>query len=396
MSTPGEGASTSPPSPSPRPRTDLTVEQRAALAWARIAEPDDRTARAMIAEHGLVEALQMARSGVSGRPRASAERFQARLGVLDVDRDLYVTSAVGAAVIFPEDPQWPPGLQALVHPPWCLWVKAEGSGGGRASRDIGAMVARSVAVVGARASTSYGEFVASEMASGLGIRGFTVVSGAAFGIDAAAHRGALAVDGHTIAVVASGVDRAYPAAHQSLIERIAEVGAVVSEVPPGSAPTRSRFLARNRLIAALATGTVVVEAGLRSGARSTVSAAVELCRPVGAVPGPVTSMVSAGCHEDLRAGRALLVTDAAEVAELVGCMGDDLAPVKRGESRVGDDLEPETFRVWQCLPPRRSIGVEALTTAAGLSVAEVMSSLGQLEAMSLAQRGPAGWSRRRR
>jgi DNA processing protein len=255
------------------------------------------------------------------------------------------------------------------------------------------MVARSVAIVGARASSSYGEFVASELASGLAVRGFTVVSGAAFGIDAAAHRGALAVDGGTVAVVASGVDRAYPAAHQSLIQRIGDVGAVVSEVPPGSAPTRSRFLARNRLIAALASGSVVVEAGLRSGARSTVSAAVELCRPVGAVPGPVTSMVSAGCHEELRAGRAVLVTDAAEVAELVGAMGEDLAPAKRGETRPGDGLEPVTFRVWQSLPPRRSIGVEALTTAAGLSVAEVMSSLGQLESMSLAERGPAGWSR---
>ncbi|HKJ11824.1 MAG TPA: DNA-processing protein DprA [Ornithinimicrobium sp.] len=375
------------------PRTDLTAEQRAAMAWSRIAEPDDRTARAMVAEHGLVEALELARAGISGRPRASAERFQARLRQLDIDHDLDITGTVGARLLFPEDPYWPAGLHDLAWPPWCLWVRGPGESGPQSSAFPGARLGRSAAIVGARASTSYGEFVASELASGLAVRRFTVVSGAAFGIDAAAHRGALAVDGVTVAVLASGVDRAYPVAHTALLERIAEAGAVVSEVPPGSAPTRSRFLARNRLIAALASGTVMVEAGLRSGARSTVSAAVELCRPVGAVPGPVTSMVSAGCHEDLRAGRAQLVTDAAEVAELFGALGDDLAPVKRGESRPGDDLDPDAFRVWQSLPPRRSIGVEALTTAAGLSVAEVMAALGQLEAASLAQRGPAGWSR---
>ncbi len=168
---------------------------------------------------------------------------------------------------------------------------------------------------------------------------------------------------------------------------------MVSEVPPGSAPTRSRFLARNRLIAALSQGTVLVEAGLRSGARSTVGAAIALKRPVAAVPGPVTSMVSAGCHEEIRAGRAVLVTDAAEVAELFGRIGADLAEPKQGEFRLSDDLEPDAFRVWQSIPTRRSVTVEALTSAAGLGVAEVMGALGQLEAARMAKRTGQGWAR---
>lgn len=366
---------------------NLTDEHVARLAWARIAEPDDRTARAMIAEHGVIEAIEMARAGHSGRPRASAERFSARLKDLDVGRDLEITAKVGARVLFPGDAHWPTGVDGLEYVPWCLWIK------GRESASLASMCQRSAAIVGARASTSYGEYVAADIAAGLASRAFTIVSGAAFGIDAAAHRGALACDGDTIAVVASGVERPYPAAHASLLSRIAEVGAVVSEVPPGSAPTRTRFLARNRLIAALSSGTLIVEAGLRSGSRSTVTHALKLFRPVGAVPGPITSMVSAGCHQEIREGRAALVTDAAEVAELFGAIGDDLAPLKQGSTKASDGLDPDTFRVWQALPTRRSTTVDALTQVAGLSVADVMGALGQLEAESLARRGPQGWMR---
>lgn len=360
-------------------------EHRARLAWARIAEPDDRTARAMIAEHGLLEALDMARRGHSGRARANAQRFRARLVDLNVDRDAEVTAKIGARVLFPGDPGWPSSVDELAMPPWCLWA--------RGPIEPADLIGRSVALVGARASTSYGEFVAADMAAGLSGRGFSIISGAAFGIDAAAHRGCLADDGQTVAVLAGGVDRPYPAAHASLLARIGDVGAIVSEVPPGSAPTRSRFLARNRLIAALATGTVMVEAGLRSGARSTVTAALALNRPVGAVPGPVTSMVSAGCHEDIRAGRASLVTDAAEVAELCGAVGQDLAEPKQGEVRASDDLDPETFRVWQSLRVRRASSVDSLATTAGLSIAEVMAALGRLEIAAMARRTSTGWCR---
>ncbi len=360
-------------------------ERYARLAWARIAEPDDRTARAMIDEHGFVEALTMAKQGRSGRSRASAERFKARLAEVNPARDAEITEAVGARVLLPDDPEWPPAVNELEMPPWCLWV--------RGPITLDTLSDRSAAIVGARASTSYGEFVAADIAAGLALRGFSIISGAAFGIDASAHRGALADEGRTVAVLAGGVDRPYPAAHASLLARIGEVGAVVSEVPPGSAPTRSRFLARNRLIAALTTGTLVVEAGLRSGARSTVTAALALNRPVGAVPGPVTSMVSAGCHEDIRAGRATLVTDAAEVAELFGVLGQDLAETKHGEQRPTDELDPDTFRVWQSLRVQRAASVDALTRSAGLGVVDVMAALGRLEAAALACRTPTGWCR---
>ncbi|MGB3257917.1 MAG: DNA-processing protein DprA [Ornithinimicrobium sp.] len=363
----------------------LSPEHRARMAWSRIAEPDDRTARALIADVGLVDALERVRSG-AGVGGTRSERFAARLRDLSTDRDLEITSRVGAVLIFPDDPEWPTGVDDLEFPPWCLWVRG-------CHVPLATMTERSASIVGARASTSYGEHVAAELAAGLVSRDFTVVSGAAFGVDAAAHRGALASDGVTIAVLAGGVERPYPAAHASLIARIAEVGAVVSEVPPGSAPTRSRFLARNRLIAALSQGTVLVEAGLRSGARSTVSAASGVKRPVAAVPGPVTSMVSAGCHEEIRTGRAVLVTDAAEVAELLGRIGEDLADPKQGDTRLSDDLEPEAFRVWQSIPTRRAVSVEALTVSAGLSPAEVMGALGQLEAAGMARRTARGWSR---
>ncbi len=374
-------------------RTDLTPEHRARLAWARIAEPDDRTARAMITAHGLTIALDLARQGRSGIPCGNAERFAARLRGLDTDRDLEITARVGASVLFPDDPQWPSGVDALEYPPWCLWTRGEHPSMSQEGDGLAELTVRSAAIVGARASTSYGEYVAAELASGLADRGFTIISGAAFGIDAAAHRGALAMGGTTLAVLAGGVERSYPAAHASLIAQIAQTGAVISEVPPGSAPTRSRFLARNRLIAALGVGTVLVEAGLRSGARTTVKAAAQLMRPIAAVPGPVTSMVSAGCHEEVRSGRAVLVTDAAEVAELFGRLGGDLAEPKRGEQRPTDELDPETFRVWQSLPTRKTMSVEALTAVAGLGVAEVMSALGQLEVASLARRTTQGWSR---
>ena len=181
--------------------------------------------------------------------------------------------------------------------------------------------------------------------------GATVVSGAAIGIDGAAHRGALAVDGATVAVLACGVDRVYPAAHATLLERIAATGLVVSEYPPGSVPARHRFLVRNRLIAALGAGTVVVEAALRSGAQRTAADTEALGRLVMAVPGPVTSGPSAGCHQLIRDG-ALLVTSADDVLEAVGRLGVDLAPepdLPGARARTGS-AGPRPWCTTPCLP----------------------------------------------
>ncbi|HSO64655.1 MAG TPA: DNA-processing protein DprA [Ornithinibacter sp.] len=215
--------------------------------------------------------------------------------------------------------------------------------------------------MGSRAATDHGLTVAGDIAHGLVARGWTVVSGAAYGIDAASHRAALAADGPTVAVLACGADRAYPVTHRGLLDAVARTGAVVSEVPPGCAPYRSRFLARNRLIAALARATVVVEASLRSGSLTTAREARDLFLPVGAVPGPVTSMGSAGCHALLRETDAVLVTDAAEVAELAARIGEDLVVVGEQVGRSPqDDLDAQAYGVWSAVPVRGSVTTDRL------------------------------------
>ncbi len=177
-------------------------------------------------------------------------------------------------------------------------------------------------MVGARASSSYGEHVAAELASGLSDNGITVVSGGAYGIDAAAHRGALVGSGVTVAVLACGVDVSYPKRNSALFSRIVEEGLVVSELPPGCSPTKLRFLARNRLIAAGTLGTVVIEAAVRSGALNSAGWAEQCGRAVLAVPGPITSRMSEGAHLLVRERDAVLVTNVADIVEAISPLGD--------------------------------------------------------------------------
>ncbi|MEP7035268.1 MAG: DNA-processing protein DprA [Actinomycetota bacterium] len=357
----------------------LSQDRFARAAWSRVAEPGDPVAARLIRTHGPVAALARAASGGD----QAAQRFLPRLELLDVERDLEIGARFAARVVCPGDPEWPHGLDDLVAPPYCLWV--------RGPVDLAAACERSAAVVGARSATAYGEMVATELAAGLGERRFTIISGAAFGIDAAAHRGALATGATTIAVLAGGVERPYPSSHAALIGRVVEVGAVVSEVAPGSAPTKPRFLQRNRMIATMSRGTVVVEAGLRSGSLNTARTAAELGRVVVAVPGPVTSMMSAGCHEAIRSGIAQLVTDAAEAAEAIGDYGSDLAPARRGPTMAGDELDETETRVLSALPVRKGVPVSRLAVSSGLSVVEVGSLLGRLELCGLAERHGEGW-----
>jgi DNA processing protein len=361
-------------------RSSLLAQDRfARAAWSRIAEPGDTVATRLIRIHGPVAALTLAASG----DEQCVQRFLPRLEVLDVERDLEVGAKFAARIVCPGDPEWPQGLDDLSAPPYCLWV--------RGPVDVASSCLRSAAVVGARSATVYGELVANEMAAGLGERRFTIISGAAFGIDAAAHRGALATGAITIAVLAGGVERPYPSSHAALIARIVEVGAVISEVAPGSAPTKTRFLQRNRMIATMSRGTVVVEAGLRSGSLNTARTAAEHGRVVAAVPGPVTSMMSAGCHEAIRSGMAQLVTDAAEAAEAIGDYGLDLAPVRRGPEFAGDELDEHAARVLSALPVRKGVPVSRLAVSSGLSASEVRSLLGRLDLSSLAERHGEGW-----
>ena len=371
---------------------DATDPRLASAAWSRIAEPPDAAAGALVDSLGAVEALGWLTSVAAGRVSAGGpERERAvagwapRLENLDIRRELDTLHRLGGHLILPGDPGWPVSLDDLgVKRPFALWVRG------------GAVIGtRAVAVVGARAATTYGQTVAAEIAAGLAEAGATVVSGGAYGIDAAAHRGALTVDGSTTAVLAGGVDRLYPAGNTSLLKSVAASGAVVSEVPPGSVPSRNRFLARNRLIAALGAATVVVEAAWRSGALNTAASAADLSRPVGAVPGPVTSMTSAGCHRLMREQGAVCVTDAAEVLELAGAAGEHLTTDRPAPPGLLDGLDPVARRVLDALPARGSAPVANVARAAGLPPSEVRAALGHLELEGRARRTGSTWARPR-
>jgi DNA processing protein len=388
---------------------DVDDELSARISWSRLIEPGDAVAGELVRTLGAGRALAWARaaatSGDGSRlvtalvdAEPSLEDVRRRLGTavgrwagrfvdLEPNRDLERMDHLGGGVLHPGSVGWPTGLDDLgAAAPMCLWV--------RGRRDVSASLDRSIALVGARASTSYGERVAVDLAAGLAAHSTCVVSGGAYGIDAAAHRGSLAAGGTTVALLAGGVDRAYPVGNAPLLERILEQGGcVLSEVPPGGVPSKGRFLMRNRLIAAVSRATVVVEAAWRSGALSTANHAAALLRPVGAVPGPVTSMASAGCHRLLRDGAAVCVTDAAEVLELAGRAGEDLPPERSADHRDGDDLDWASRRLLDALPSRSSAEPDELARTAGLSVGEVRGALGVLELAGLAHRVGARWTR---
>lgn len=360
----------------------MTPDTRARVALSRLAEPGDEHLGALVRQLGAEEVFARVRDG--SLQSLQVGHYQARLPRLDVDLDLAVASRAGVRLLVPSDPEWPPSLCDLgSSEPLLLWVSGHPA----------AVTHRSVAVVGARACTAYGAHVAGELAAGLADRGWAVLSGGAFGVDAAAHRGALAVDGVTVAVLACGVDVAYPAAHEGLLGHVAAAGAVLSELPPGSHPTRKRFLDRNRMIAALSRGTVVVEAAIRSGARNTATHADGLSRPVMAVPGPVTSAASAGCHELIRSAAAVLVTDAADVVDVVGDLGVDAAPERRGETRVEDGWDPVTLRVLESLPIRRWARPDGVGRVSGLEAPSVLRALALLAGAGLAETRDGAWRR---
>ena len=332
-------------------------------------------------------------AGAGARRQAEAERrfaaWRARLPDADPGRLLAAAEDFGGRLVCPGDAEWPSQLGDLGGAqPFALWV--------RGHLDLRFACLRSVAVVGSRTATSYGEHVAAELAAGLAGRGWCVVSGGAFGIDAAAHRGALAADGATIVVLACGVDVPYPSAHQGLFADVARDGLLVSELPPGTTPTRRRFLIRNRAIAALTRGTVVVEAARRSGALNTARHARDLHRVVMAVPGPVTSLTSAGCHALLREANAVCVTDAAEVLDLVGLIGDDLAPQKHGPVLERDRLDPVTRDVLDAVPAREGAGTARIAVTAGVDLDTALARLGALSAGGFVERCAKGWKLRRR
>ncbi|MDI5968500.1 DNA-processing protein DprA [Streptomyces sp. SL13] len=362
-----------------------TPDRLARAALTRIADPGDEHVGRWLRRHGSVATLAMitgddALPGVSDRRTAG---YRVRRERADPENDLRAAAALGCRFVCPGDEEWPAQLDDLGdRRPIGLWVR------GRPGLRMWSL--RSVAVVGARACDSYGTHVAATLAGDLAEAGWTVVSGAAYGIDAAAHRGALAAGGPTSAVVASGTDVPYPPGHAELIGRIAEQGLVVGELPPGAHPTRGRFVLRNRVIAALTRGTVVVEAQLRSGSLVTARWARELGRVTMGVPGPVTSGLSCGVHELLR-GEAQLVTDAADVIELVGSVGEDLAPARHGPVLPRDLLAPPAAAVLDALPGRGSRSARRIAEEAGRGLDETLSRLHELRALGFVQRDGPDW-----
>ena len=387
-------------------------ERTARAALSRLFEPQDAAGLALVRVAGAEDALKIATGQVAAGADLEREMFRLlqenssgsgwtglgtarkrwapRVPDLAPDRDLATMRRFGGRLIIPSDELWPRQLADLgLQEPICLWW--------RGNEQELPPPARSIALVGSRDSTSYGASVTADLAYSLTQRGFTIISGGAYGIDAHAHRSALAGGSGgsmpTIAVMAGGVDRFYPSGNEDLLRTVANQGAVLAEVPPGSAPTRYRFLQRNRLIAALASVTVVVEARWRSGALNTAHHAETLGRAVGAVPGSVHSANSAGCHRLLREGGAVCVTDAGEIAELASPSGESLPGDKAGRPAVQDGLTLEDLILLDALPLRTTSSVEKLTAVAGLSADSVRAGLGRLGLLGLAESHRGGWKR---
>jgi DNA processing protein len=359
-----------------------------------VAEPPAHALAELVSVCGLVEAA--ARVRVGDVPARVGEETVARRDLDRLDQQLAAAEQVGARLVVPEDDEWPAWqLLSLAHArdrglrwagvPIGLWV--------RGSARLGDVCDRAVSVVGARAATGYGEHVAAELGYGLADRGVTVVSGAAYGIDGAAHRGALAAEGLTVAVLGCGIDIGYPAGHTSLLDRIARDGLVISEYAPGTVPARHRFLVRNRLIAALSAGTVVVEAGVRSGARNTAACAAALGKELMAVPGPITSAMSAGCHELIRSGTAIPVGSVDEVLESIGPIGEGLTHRPDAPSRPTDGLTEQALRVHEALTIHDGCGADRISAESGIPLDRVRALLPELELTGLAERTDDGWRR---
>ena len=339
------------------------------------------------------------------------ERWRVRLDELPTPDDVIGFRRSGIRLVCPGDPEWPGQLADLGdEQPYALWL--------RGNADLRFSCLRSVAIVGSRAASAYGSYVAAEFAASVAARGWAVVSGGAYGVDASAHRGALGADGVTVAVLACGVDVAYPAAHTELLDAIAAQGVIVSEWPPGRPVSRLRFLVRNRVIAALATGTLVVEAGERSGALNTARHARDLGRRLMAVPGPVTSDISAGCHQIIRDWQGMLVTSAADVIEHLSPVGEPQAllpaaayagsaparsaaqrrPASRRLARPAldrDDLDLESAQVLDAMPGRGGMGTARIAQRAGLTPRTVIGCLGGLASAGFIERCEEGWRLRR-
>ncbi|MEV6098063.1 DNA-processing protein DprA [Nocardia sp. NPDC051981] len=365
------------------------------MAWvylSRVVEGPCAALSALIGSVGVVEAARAVRE--CALPEVLRGPTELRRGIDRAERDLAYIERLGGRVVTPDDAEWPawrmlglgqldPAQDADAAVPLVLWV--------RGPRSLLETTERAIAVVGARCSTGYGNHATGEIAGELAARGWTIVSGAAFGIDGMAHRAALAVGGMTIAVLACGPDRPYPVQHDQLLAEIVDTGLVVTEYPPGTSARKHHFLARNRLIAAFADGVVVVEAGMRSGARNTVKWCRRLGRPAMAVPGPVTSAASVGCHRMIREGEAFIVTRAEDILDEAGPLRLSLPGAVPPSPE--DNLSGDEALVLAALPNTGSRLPRGLATDTGLPLPAVRATLSALEIAGLVACDGNGWYR---
>lgn len=350
-------------------------ERRARMALACVTEPGDPQLAALVAERDAVEVWD----GVRRRPLDTV--WGRRVAALDLAAVQAATSDVGARFVVPGDAGWPSGLDDLgsAEPvaerggiPLGLWVRGEA--------ELSEVTERAVAVVGSRAASSYGQGVATDLSADLAAQGVSVISGGAYGIDAAAHRGALATSGTTVAVLACGLDVLYPRGNAELLNEVGRRGLLVTEHPPGEHPTRVRFLARNRLIAALAQVTVVVEATVRSGARNTATWATRCGRVLAAVPGSVHAAQSVTPHRLIATAEAALVTGAADVIELLAPVQATRAPeTRRPPQRLMDDWDPVAVAVREVLPGRGGLSAGEVSLRSRRELGECLVALAWLE-----------------
>lgn len=359
-------------------------EHRARAVLSAVCTPGDRRLVGLLQEHPAPEAVAALRHG-GGRTPWSAR-------AIETDEEDLAQRAenCGLEFLIPGDECFPSVLSDLDN---CDQVNDMGGA------PLGLWVAGDpyllidsrprVAVVGARAATRYGEAIATDMTYRLAGQEFgahVIISGGAYGIDAAAHRGAIAAGGTTIGVYAGGLDEPYPRGNHNLFEAIRAEHVAISEAAPGVRCHRMDFLARNRLIAALGQGVVVVEAAMRSGARNTTSWAIELSRPVMAVPGSVHSSSSTGCHQMIRDGKAVLVTDARDVAAVLAPMGRAPMLEVRGVARALDGLDARLTGIREAMPARGGVTSAELAVIRCMGIQEVMAGLAELEARGLVRR----------
>lgn len=336
-----------------------------------------------IAQRQLTQALQQ-----------RITRWSRRVPKFSLTQELTTAEHLNAWVVIPEDDDWPQQLSDLgSSAPFALW--------GRGDRELLSQITleNSLAVVGSRDASSYGVSATTHLVGDLAARGRVVLSGGAFGIDAVAHRSALATSTAqlpTVALMACGVDRPYPKHNENLLHAIIEHGLLLSEVPLGQSPTRWRFLQRNRIIAALSSVVVVVEARWRSGALNTAHHALEIGRELRAVPGQIFSPSSEGCHRLIQQGYAGLALSADSIEE---AMNSRLNPEQTQMSLFADSTEAhaspqltqDQMRIWDALPLREPMDVTTICSMTGAAAPAAMVILSQLQGMGMAEKDSNGW-----